>query len=183
MQVCKLSFELLFLHFTCVIWLVIDFGGEQRNSDFDSTEQRLGIHEGQTTLHTSEEQITAHISQQTRMAQSSKKDGLMKEAEDALHKFDSGLQTVEQNVKDAVKTADKVITKEYSAVQNFLEKVLGGQERFWVRGPVDGQRLANNMLGWGAFGIAVHAWHRGIQQRPLTKRMCRSYEYLLDPIR
>lgn len=53
---------------------------------------------------------------------------------------------------------------------SILEPVLGGKKRFWLEKSVDNTRLVTNMAGWSLFGVAVHAWHRGIQKKALGRR-------------
>lgn len=89
---------------------------------------------------------------------------LISETESALSKAS---EAVVQGTKSSFKQADKKLTKQASALQNGLETILGGKKRFWIEQDVDGRRLANNIIGWTAFGAAVHAWHRGIQKMPV----------------
>jgi len=76
-------------------------------------------------------------------------------------------EAVVESTTSSLRQADKKLTKQAGALQNGLESVLGGKKRFWIEQDVDGRRLANNIIGWTAFGAAVHAWHRGIQKKPV----------------
>jgi hypothetical protein len=80
---------------------------------------------------------------------------------------ESVLSKASEAVVESTKQVDKKLTKQASGLQNGLETILGGKKRFWIEQDVDGRRLANNMIGWTAFGAAVHAWHRGIQKTPV----------------
>jgi hypothetical protein len=92
---------------------------------------------------------------------------LIHDAESALHKTSEAVEDTLASTKTSLRKADKKLTQEAGTLQRGLERVLGGKSLFWVEEPVDGRRLANNMAGWGAFGVAVHAWHRGIQRMPV----------------
>jgi len=92
---------------------------------------------------------------------------LIHEAESALHRASEAVEDTLAGTKASLRKADKKLTQETGVLQGGLERVLGGKSLFWVEEPVDGRRLANNMVGWGAFGLAVHAWHRGIQRVPV----------------
>jgi hypothetical protein len=92
---------------------------------------------------------------------------LIHEAQSALQNATEALEDSLAGTKTSLRKTDKKLTQEVGALQKGLERVLGGKSLFWVEEPVDGRRLANNMAGWGAFGVAVHAWHRGIQRMPV----------------
>ncbi|PVF95673.1 hypothetical protein CPB86DRAFT_763557 [Serendipita vermifera] len=109
------------------------------------------------------------------MADSDTTKKLIHEAEDALHKASGAVESTITTTKQSLNKVDQTITEEASVVQSALESVLGGKKRFWVEKPVDGRRLANNMIGWALFGGAVHAWHRGIQKKPIWARPLRPY--------
>ncbi|KIM24391.1 hypothetical protein M408DRAFT_233215 [Serendipita vermifera MAFF 305830] len=103
---------------------------------------------------------------------------LIHDAESALHKASEVVEDTVESTKTTLRKADKELTREAGALQSGLESVLGGKSLFWVEQPVDGRRLAGNMAGWGTFGLAVHAWHRGIQRMPVLG----AREYLLKRI-
>lgn len=94
---------------------------------------------------------------------------LIQDAESALHKASEVVEDTVASTKTTLRKADKEFSREAGALQNGLESVLGGKSLFWVEEPVDGRRLAGNMAGWGTFGIAVHAWHRGVQRMPVLR--------------
>jgi hypothetical protein len=104
------------------------------------------------------------------MADSDTTKKLIHEAEDALQKASGAVESTITTTKQSLNKVDQTITEEASVAQSALESILGGKKRFWVEKPVDGRRLANNMVGWGLFGCAVHAWHRGIQKKPIWGR-------------
>ena len=102
---------------------------------------------------------------------------LIHDAESALHKASEVVEDTVASTKTTLRKADKELTREAGALQSTLESVLGGKSLFWVEEPVDGRRLAGNMAGWGTFGLAVHAWHRGVQRRPVLG--AREYHFWL----
>lgn len=108
---------------------------------------------------------------------SSDTSSLINETEAALTKASHAASDAVESTKQTIVKADKKLTSEAGALQSTLEGVLGGKKRFWVEGEVDGRRLANNMAGWALFGGAVHAWHRGIQKKPVFG--AREYSFLL----
>ncbi|CAG7852855.1 SubName: Full=Uncharacterized protein {ECO:0000313/EMBL:CCA72933.1} [Serendipita indica DSM 11827] len=109
------------------------------------------------------------------MADSDAAKKLIHEAEHALHTASDAVEHTLTSTKHSIKAVDNKLKDEASAWQKTLESILGGKERFWVENPVDGTRLATNMAGWSAFGITAHAWHRGIQRRPVFAAPLRPY--------
>ncbi|KAG8800171.1 hypothetical protein FRC17_006951 [Serendipita sp. 399] len=95
---------------------------------------------------------------------------LTEEVEHALHTASGAVESTINTATHSIGKVDKKLTEEASGLQRTLESILGGKKRFWIEQNVDGRRLATNMVGWGTFGLAVHAWHRGIQRTQILAR-------------